>query len=446
MISIAPASTIEEEVYQRLISYIPEGRFYLRAAHTQPRRNGKNSVNFLISGYRGAADSDGVRVMMDVYLNNEKYTRVAMTNDTVIVPINLEPPPTINFVRIVEGYYDPATDLFTPTGESGGTSCVVTNFGSVFYGAALDYYRNVWLPYQTQERSLLSEWSSRLVEWYFKYHQQFPDTSALRTLATRLTSRSTWNEQPSTRGVIDSISALCATTPVVLPLTNERETWDMALYPLVPVVANHGGWSFDVWFPDLPSAREVALLRLIDNVESLTLKDHREGHIFLTTQDQSIELFKDITASNLTFLLRHMGPMDGWRGFLEREGSRDIYFRFWANPLDNAVVGAGLGVADPFDSDSAETTFDATTFDTSDPELFTDLWMGLNVSAGDSPIWGMSQSFDSVVQVAKGEGQIAPEEPVAWEWEWTGVLNAVMSTSYNVTNTLHGGAPPAFEA
>jgi hypothetical protein len=445
MITITPASTIEEEVYQRLVGYIPAGRFYLRATHVQPRRQGKTVVNFVITGQRGEPGTDGVRLMMDVYLNKERYTRVAMTNNVVIVPIELKPPPTVNYLRIVEGYYDPATDLFTPTGESGGTSCVVTNYGSVFYGAALDYYRHVWLPYQTQERSLLSEWGSRLVEWYFKYHQKFPDTQAMRTLATRLTSRSVWNEQPSTRGVNDAIAALCATNPVILPLTNERDSWDMALYPLVPVSANHGGWAFDVWFPDLPSAREIALLRLASNIDSLVLRDHREGHTFLKVQDQPIELFKDTTASNLTFLLRQIGTMDTWRASLEREAVKDNFLRFWANPLDNFVSFPGLGPGDHFDTDPVSDPEDSDTFDTdstfdTQEEPFTELWNGLGVHGGDA------QTVDSVVQAARSEGQIAPDDPVAWEWEWTGVLATSATTSSVITNTLHGGAAPDFEA
>jgi hypothetical protein len=232
---------------------------------------------------------------------------------------------------------------------------------------------------------------------------------------------------------------------VILPLTNERENWDMALYPLVPVTANYGGWAFDVWFPDLPSAREVALLSLIANVDSLVLRDHREGHTFLTTQEQPIELFKDTTASNLTFLLRQIGTMDTWRASLECEATRDNFLRFWANPLDNFVSEPGLGAGDHFDSDPVSDLGDSLTFDTdseldtSDEEPFTELWTGLGVHGGDAQHW------DSVVQAARSEGQIAPDEPVAWEWEWTGVITASASTSYMITNPLHGGAPPGYE-
>jgi hypothetical protein len=444
-LSIEPTTTVEEVVYQRLISYIPAGQFYLRAKHVQPRRNGTTIVPFRISGQRGDPSSDGSRVMVDIYINESFVTRLGMTANVTSVDLELQPPPFINYIRCVEGNYDPTIDLFTPTGDSTGTSVVVTNYGSVLYGAALDYFRHVWLPYQIQDWSLTSEWGSRLVEWYFKYHKQMPDTQAIRTLATRLTSRATWHELPTTRGVEDMVASLCCSEPVILPLTNERDFFDLAIWPTVPVSSNHGGWEFNTWFPDVPTAREVAVLQLVKNLPDLLLKDHREGTTLLETSGIGIELFKDTTQSNLSWILEHLDIMP-WKAFLEVSKIRDVFRRFWDNAFDNLVTPPGLGAGDFFDTDirfwpDHTDEFDAPQdLDSSQEEPYTELWTGMGVNPADRvEIW------DSVIQTAVAENQIDPRAPVSWEWEWTGVLEMEAATSSSVTNTLHGGADPEFE-
>jgi len=451
-ISIKPSTTIEEEVFQRVIGNIPPGQFYLKATHVQPRRNGQTIVPFIIEGQRGDPLSDGSRVMMDIFINDDRVARVGMTANVVIVNLKLLPPPDVNYIRIVEGVLDPNLNTFIPTGESAGTSVVVTNYASVHFGVSLDFYRHVWLPYLMQERSITSEWGSRIVEWYFKYHQRFPDTQALRTLAVRLASRATWTQLPTDAGVTDMVSALCASEPVIEELSNHRDTWDLALTPFLPKQADYAGESFDVWFPDLPTAREVALLRLAGNVDYLNLKDWAEGRMFLDIADQDqpiIELLKDQTSGNLGFLLRQIGPMDTWRAFVQVDNEVDIFQRFWDNALDNFVQSPGLGMGDLLDSGAEgvhfpdplhSTSFDAGTFDTSEEEPFTELWTGLGVNTADA-----IEFWDSVVEVAKAEGQIPPKPPVSWEWEWTGGIEMFASTTETVTSTLHGGAPPDFE-
>jgi hypothetical protein len=452
-ISIKPASTIEEEVYQRVIDNIPAGQFYLRAKYIQPRRDGDTIVPFIIAGTRGDPDGGGSRVMMDIYINEELNARIAMTAKVVTVNLRLLPPPDVNYIRIVEGVYDPSQGTFVPTGESAGTSVAVTNYASVHYGVGLDYFRKVWLPYLTQERSITSEWGSRIIEWYFKHHQRFPDTQALRTLAVRLASRATWTELPTNRGVADMVAALCASEPVIEEISNERATWDLALDPLLPRQTDYAGETFDVWFPDIPTAREVALLHLAGNVDYLNLKDHKEGHTFLEIADQDepvIELLKDRSASNLAYLLRQIGPMDTWKAFVQCDNEVDVFQRFWDNALDNFVHEPGLGMGDLFDSGTTDGNhfpnpahskiFDSQDLDTSQEEPFTELWTGIGVNTSDG-----IEFWDSVVEVAKAEGQIPPKPPVSWEWEWTGGIEMSATSTSTVTNPLHGGAPPDFE-
>lgn len=453
-LTIVPASTIEEEVFRRVIGYIPPGQFYLRATHVQPRRNGKTIVPFIISGQRGDPDLSGTRVMIDIYINDARVGRYAMTAKSIIVNLELSPPPDVNYIRVVEGTFNPGAGTFVPTGDSTGTSVIVTNYASVHFGVALDYYRKLWLPYLTQERSITSEWGSRVVEWYFKHHHRMPDTQALRTLAVRLTSRATWHELSSDQGVKDMIASLCGAEPVVTQVDNERTSWDLALTPFKPTQTNYTGQAFDCWFPDLPTSREIALLKLAGNVDYLNLKDWSEGRTFLDIdgQDQPIiELFKDRSASNLAHVMRQIGPHDYWRAFVQVDNTVDLFQRFWDNALDNFVQHPGLGAGDTFDTFEDEDTylsdpdhsasFDANTLDSSAEEPFTELWTGLGVNTADEiDIW------DSVVEVAKAEGQIPPKPPVSWEWEWTGTIEMSARTNNAISNTLHGGAAPDFEA
>lgn len=416
-ISIKPLSSIEEEVYGRVIANIPPGDFYLRAQYVQPRRDGSNRVPFVITGYIGHN--------VEVYLNEAFIGQIGMTATQYLVSLDLQPPPDINYLRIID----------TVTQEQYGTSVVVANYASVHYGAALDYYRHVWLPLQNQRWSLTSEWSGRLVEFYFKYHQNFPDTNALRTLAVRLTSRATWNNLPTDLGVRNMVGSLCASEPVIVDLTNSRPSIDLALHPLLPISVDYGGSEFNVWIPDFPTSREVALLKLCRSNDALVLKSFEEGHTFLTVNGEPIDLYKDATQANLAHVLQRIGTMDYMRAWVGRDRDIDHYRRFWSSPMDNVVEPPGLGITRPFDDFS---TFDSgSTLDSAEP--FADLWNGLTVSPLDS------SPMDSVICPAVGPTQIQPDQPLAWEWEYTRISATAGISSTVPSNILYGGAPPDYE-
>jgi len=431
MLKIKPASHLEDEVFNRALSGIPSGNFYLTAQYVQPRWGGTTRVNFVIEGTKSN--------MVSVYLstedgNDQLLTRVGMSADTTMVSLPLKPPPDINYIRAVDGVYDAATDTWTATGEESGCSVVVVNYGTVHYGMASDWYQHVWLPYVIQNWSVTSEWGCRLVEWTQLYHNLFPDTQAMRTLAVRLVSRATWHEQPTTRGVIDQVAALCATQPFVRELSNNRPWVDTDLWPLLPIFADYGGHEFNVWVPDIPTARQLAVTRLVENLDYMQLQAFYEPNVYLTCQGDNISLRKDDSRSNLSYLLRQIGPMDYWKAWLSASASISLYRHWWDNALDNVVREAGLGQGVPFDT----SWFDLGVLDTREP--WTELWddVGLNVVDGDPDI-----GWDSVVEVAVDETQLSSPNPPQWNWEYT-TLEASCSTTREVSNPLYGGAPAGY--
>jgi len=431
-LSLKPATTIEEEVYRRVISNIPAGDFYIRATHVQPRRDGDTKVRLLAEVDTVSEVSGTQRRVLAVYVNQSFKQFVAIDSRKVVFAIRMEPAPTVNFIRVVDGTLDTATASFVPGGTEASTSVVVTTFASVFFGASLYYYRKLWLPYIYQFWSLMSEWGTRLIEWQLKYHNNFPNTAALHALSARLTSRAVWHEAPTERGIRDLVGSLCASTPVRTELSNVRPTYDLALYPFRADASSYSGVALDCWLPDIPSAKEAAFLRLASNVDHIKLKDHGYGATVAQIDSDVIELRKSPTLLGLAGIMQIVGPHDYWKAFIEAVTSTPIYFRFWGNPLDNVVLPPGLGAGTTFDTGF----FDQATLDTFLP--FQHKWTGQQVTVTDDP----RVTLDSVQQLGWDKGEPSFSGPAASLWTTT-LLSGSM-TAPTVTNTLHGGAAPDF--
>lgn len=428
------ASRLEDETYERLIGGIPRGRFYILDGKVRPRWDGATRQNFILSGTQGN--------LVAVYLNGALKTSVAMAGEVGYFTLALADAPTLNYVKVLDGYL--TNGVWQPTGDEDGATVVVANYASVYYGMARQYYQRIWLPYLYQKWSVESEWGSRLIEWAFKYRHRFPDTQALRTLASRLTSRSVWHEQPTTQGVIDAISSLCCSEPVIRQLTNNRSYQDLALWPPYPVTADYSGWEFDVWLPDIATAKEVGVLQLANNLDYLSGKAFAEPNTTLSIDNLDPVCLHKIE-NNLAHLFRQIGVMDPWQAYVALEVTKELYWRWWDNALDNAVQLPGLGAGNTFDTlplsfPSTPATWDSGRLDTYEP--FAHLWTGVGVNdTDDLPPTG----WDSVTQIVKGEDEVAPDDPPGWQWDYS-ALNLAVGTSLIVTNPLHGGAPAGYEA
>jgi hypothetical protein len=420
------ASRLEDDTYERILGGIPAGRFYLLDGKVRPRWNGATYQNFVLSGTQGN--------LVAIYLNGALATTVAMDTEVSYFKLKLSEAPTINYIRAIDGYR--SGSQWIATGDEDGATVVLTNFASVHYGMARQHYQRVWLPYLYQKWSVESEWGSRLIEWAFKYRYRFPDTQALRTLAARLTSRSVWHEQPTSQGVKDAIAAICCSEPVIRELSNNRSYQDLALWPPLPVTADYSGWEFNVWLPDIPTAKEVGTLLMANNLTYLAGQQFVEPNFTLSYDDEMVQLHK--REQNLAHLLQQIGPMDAWQCYVAITRLRDLYFRWWDNALDNTVATPGLGSGTPWDVDGG--TWDSGALDS--PEPFADLWDGVGVNDADEL---PTVTWDSVIQVTKGEDEVPPDDPPCWQWEYS-TLSPTVSTCKIVTNPLHGGAPASYEA
>lgn len=432
--SIDVASRIEDVIFDRVIKRV--STFYVTAERMQPRWDGTTRVNFVLTGTRGN--------MARILINDYPITQVGIGSTQTYFELDLLPSPNVNYIRALDGTYDPATRSWTPTGSEDGISVVVSNLASVHYGVAVDYFKWVWVPYLKQNWSITGKWSSRQIEWQQRYHKLFPNTQALKTLAAWLSSRSTWNELPTERGVQDMVSALCATTPVVEQVSNVRSSLDFATKPLLPVTANYCGWEFNVWTVDIPTAKFSALQRLARNTSYLTIVRGRDPYLFVNVGGGTdyVDLVKDEEShGNLSWIFRTMGTMDSWRNYVWKTVTRDVYWGWWDNALDNRVTNPGLGWVGGNTLDSSSLgIFDVGLLDTREP--WTELWDNLAInSADDNP----DVAWDSVIQRAVGDDEKAPFDPPCWDWELT-TAQTSCSTSHEVTNPLHGGAAASFVA
>ena len=421
-ISILPRARVEDEVIKRLLDYIPEGEFYLRAQYMLPILHGTGIHKFIIKGTAGH--------MIRLVLNDNLVARIGMVSAQEEVAVQLSLPPVVNDVEVID----------EDDGSTAGLSAVITNIASVYTGAARDYFRNIYVPYLYNKWSLESPWTARHTEWWFKYHSRFPDTRDMRILSTRLNSRAVFQDAPSNVGVISQMAALTGCTPVIVPVANAGpDDWfNPGLWPLLPPQADYNGHEVNLWFPDICSAREHALLRLFDSIPSVyQLKSNIEGYQELTyNSNEWIPIRKQRVNErecNLRDLFNKIGALDYWQGFMGSSLSADIFCRFYGYLFDLSVthpIGGGRTW------DMGELLDQGNTWDTNDP--WTELWDGLDVVPAD-----VGETLDSAVQRAVCQGEVRVEPPFASEWEWTEV--AVEATTLNeVSNTLHGGADPGF--
>lgn len=427
-IQIRPRGRLEDEVIKRVLSYIPEGDFYLRAQYELPILNGTGITPFIVRGTRGR--------IVQVKLNGQLVSRIGLVADEETVYLQLNPPPVINEVTVIDEL-DSSTDSI---------SAVTTNYASVYTGAAIDYFRKIYVPYLFQEWSLTSEWTARHTEYMFKYHRRFPDTQAMRVLATRLNARAVYSgglgEGPGSLGVRSQVQALCASMPVVVSVDNRREdlvgSFNIGMVPLLPVQADYNGHELNCWFPDSCAAREHAFLHLSKNFPDFyQIKHAVEGNIELKWQDTYIQLLsqQDEEGCNLRGVLSQIGSMDYWQSFLDLSAEVEIYYRYYSYGPD-LVVTKTLGGGNTWDQ--GVELDQGISLDSNDP--FSEKWDLLDVAPTD-----VGETLDSNIKRAVCAGEVRVDKPFASEWELT-AIDGQTSTVLSVTNPLHGGAPPEFTA
>lgn len=414
-LTIKPAGSYEEQVFTRVMAAIPSGQAYPTSG-PNPRPI-QDRTAFLIEG------TFGRRVR--IYLNDGLVSEIGIVSRATRIELTLMPWPEINWIRIVDS-----------AGEESSIGVTLSYMALVHYGAAIDYFRHTYLDLLTQSWSLQGAWSSRTMEFRFLYHHAMPDTTALRALGVKLTSRAVFHGSPTTLGIQNLLAALAATNPVVLALSNNRPRFDPAIWPLLPASADYGGYEFNLWLPDLPTARETALWQLATTVPSaIRVVSAEEGVTYAQVGNVwYTNLRKDWSQQNLRDLLMRIGPMDSWQAYVAPVVSVDIARRFWSYAFDNVIVAPGLG-AHAFDSGELLDSGDP--LDQSEP--FTELWNGVAITPFDA-----GAELDSVVAVAVGLDEVNREPPLAFTWEYA-LLTGEASTLGHVTNTLHGGAIPSFE-
>lgn len=416
-VSIYPLTRLEDEVFNRLLEYIPAGEFYNKAQYTLPNFGGNQVVPFVISGIAGRVFS--------VYLNDKLITRIGLVASQETVNLTLRPPPEVNYLKVKDEYNN----------DVASTSVMLANYSSVHYGAVRDYFSHIWLQYLYNKWSLTTPWSGRLIEYLFKYHDVFPDTQAMRVLADRLTSRATWQDSPSTLGIESLLGSLTCGIPVTIPVTcAPPNNFDLARYPLMSAQGYYAGHWVNVWAPDLAYAKEHAFLHLCRNFPALyEIKGFREGILQLNYNSDYVELRKDPANYNLRALFAQIGSMDYWQSFLSCKLTVEIGFSAYNSHFDN-VVTEDLSGGNPFDSRDA---MDHTTpFDSGDQWAY--LWKGKSVRPLDS-----SGYFDSHVNVAVSFEDLPNEGPYGSLWDYE-MLEASATTAEVVTNTLHGGIIPEY--
>ena len=426
-LAITPVGSYEDQIFQRIMAAIPPGLAYTTSG-PNPRPIEARTA-FLITG------TMGLRVR--VYLNGGFVSEIGIDSVAVRLTLGpLTPWPDVNWVRVVDD-----------VGEEASIGVSLSYQALVHKGAALDYFRHTYLDYLVQYWSLTSRWSSRPTEFRFKYHQSLPDTQALRALAVKLLGRAVFHGAPTTLGIDSIASAFSLGSPVIVPMM-PGSVVDPAIHTLWPAPASYHGYEFNVWLPDLPTARERALWQLAANVpQQLRLRSAVEATSYIgvgmgswdPTDEGDEPGWQTVLHSygpqhNLQYLLGLIGTMDAWLAFVSPLTSVEVARRFWSYRPDTVVMPPGLGAGTPFDGG---------TFDSGSPldsgEPFTELWTGCSLTPFDSDVWA-----DSVVSISTELSSQRRDPPAAFEWEWA-MLGGSCSTTAPVSNSLHGGAPPDFE-
>lgn len=414
---LLPATRLEDEIYNQVIANLPGGDFLLKANYVQPNWKGLGEVQLVVTGLDSTSGS-----WLGVWVNNQFKGKFPANASVIYFKLQLDKAPTLNLVSVKN----------ESTGEVASTTIVVTTYGSVHWAASAVYYRNIYLRYLKEEWALLGEWNARISKWMHRYNALFPNTQALATLATRLSSRSCATSQPSTEGVTNMVQALTCGYPVVTPTVNQAGLhW--ATSRLWPKAAEPAGFEFDVWMPDLATAREVALVKLCDNLGHLG--GFREGVVATDLWSDFDQLYKDPDQGSLVVLLNLIGPMDTWMSWVELTSNVDLFSSWWMVSPDNTVEPDSLGLQALLDTgeDIEDKPLDV-------GEVWAHLWNGVTLASMDQP-----SSMDSVIQDAVGQSSTVRDPLVLEEWEISELtLTCVFPDS--ISNTLHGGAPPSFSA
>jgi hypothetical protein len=431
-LSIQIAGSYEEQVYQRIVTAIPKGLAY-PTTNVNPRPISERTA-FTIRGTLGRTVS--------VYLNGSKITESGIDSTSVRLELGpLDPWPVTHWVRLVDS-----------AGEEASIGITLSYMALVHAGAALDYFRHTYLDYLVQYWSLTSRWSSRPTEFRFQYHHSLPDTQALRSLAVKLLGRAVFHNSPTTGGIDSIVAAFTLGYPVAVPLVPDAGI-DPVIYPLLPTPAAYAGYDFNVWLPDLPTARELALWKLATNIPGqIRLRSAVEGTSYLGiamgswgylnswSPDQELSLPETgwqttIRSSEQQRGLQHLmtliGPMDTWLAFVTPNSEVEVARRFWAYRHDSVIESPGLGTGSHYDTSTG--TFDSRRLDSGEP--FTELWTGVSLTSFDVDV-----PDDSVIAVSVELGNVRREPPVAFAYEYSW-LSGSCSTTKAVTNPLHGGAP-----
>lgn len=285
-LSIRPADDGYDYIYSYLLKNITPGTQFVRAHATVPFVEG-TPTNFLIDGTPGD--------LIEIYLNEKLYTRTNLLFNQNEIGIQLLH--GRNFLRIKSNLEE---FLFL---------VAATHYASWIRAYAKQYHTYVQARVDDTARQLNSRFSLRAVEHQIGFQELLPPTRVFRTLAGKMAVRSLINETGTTRGVNDIATAVCNSTPVVVPTVVHDEIYEPSVYTVYDKAHDMGGFEFNIWLPNIQAAIWPAFIQLVNNqngangIRLVSATDNRvvvdyngviEQHLF-NLDDQNNDIINIIT-------------------------------------------------------------------------------------------------------------------------------------------------------
>ena len=300
MINFYPSESYWESEFTALKGYVRESNFYLPRANLIPYYY--NPTPFILEADAGRTFSIAVRVRDGWHRNISSETNLITTGATTLVYLRLGL--GYNEVEITEVGGD--NDRFFATWNT-------ATYATLLYALAKDLYDNVTIDLDGQRSRILANFGSAMVEHLLPYQDMLVDVHVWRVLSARMGLRTSTNQSGRERGVLDWLTALTTTTPILAQTVNDFDTFEYQL-PRVYAPEHFGGFDAHIWLPN-PCVTEwrtfIRYLNAIPSVYDLVSVSEREVVLDYNGRRERHEFPLPVeSACSLSQLIRDLGCLD----------------------------------------------------------------------------------------------------------------------------------------
>ena len=231
--------------------------------------------------FRITTDSVGVKhTIRSTLISLDNNFTVAGRNritEQVVVPVN-ETFTVLLPLRKGENQID----VFT---ENDGTftSVIASHVGTFVTSYAREIFSSTQNPLDEQGRALFSKFSSRMTDILIPFQDLYANPKSLRTLISRLITRTYMTKNGSTQGVRDFGAALLGTTPIFVPTKTDEGIFEPNVIPLFRRQLEFAGFEAHSWIPNSEIIHWLSFIKLLDAARNYyTIQEIGESEVLIT--------------------------------------------------------------------------------------------------------------------------------------------------------------------